>query len=146
MIYDLLDIIEDPSNPGQWIFSNKSESLLYALIGFVVVFAGICIIILIVWLIGLLMRKTNNLACLTKAGREARRAAPEGGVVIERPDLPAEEPMKSSGAISDAVIEKYGPPDDIPDEVKAAIVAAITAYYTEADPECEFVVRRIRRL
>ncbi|MCD8201312.1 MAG: OadG family protein [Clostridia bacterium] len=145
MIYSLLDIIADPDNPGNFIFSSKSESLIYALIGFAVVFAGICILILVIWLIGLLMKRTNNLAALTKSGRAARREQTvREGVVIETVSPPAA--AVPSGVISEAVIERCSPPDEIPDEVKAAIVAAITAYYMGSDSSCEFVVKRIKRL
>ena len=34
----------------------------------------------------------------------------------------------------------------VPAEVKAAIVAAIMAYYSEEAPKCEFKVKRIKRL
>lgn len=36
--------------------------------------------------------------------------------------------------------------DEIPDEVKAAIIAAIMAYYSEEKPQCEFKVKRIKRI
>ena len=40
------------------------EACIYALIGFSIVFLGIILIIFIIWLIGLVMRKTDNLAFL----------------------------------------------------------------------------------
>lgn len=100
------------------------DACLYALIGFMMVFIGIILIIFIIWLIGLLMRKTNNLAFLNKLGKKNKKQQP----------LPkAEEP----------ILETDG---DIPDEIKAAIVAAIMTYYCEQKPECEFKVRRIKRI
>lgn len=37
--------------------------------------------------------------------------------------------------------------DEIPDEIKVAIIAAITGYYfTEQKSKCDFVVKRIKRL
>jgi len=42
------------------------EACIYALIGFSIVFLGIILIIFIIWLIGLVMRKTDNLAFLGK--------------------------------------------------------------------------------
>ena len=119
MLNALLDII--PHGDGNFYFSNKAESLVYALIGFVVVLVGIVIIIFIIWLLGLILRKTDNLAFLTK-----RRKKPE---------------KKTQEAVPETVTE-----DGVPDEVKVAIIAAIMAYYSEEKPECEFKVRRIKRL
>lgn len=98
------------------------EACLYALIGFIIVFAGIILIILIIWLIGLLMRKTNNFAFLNKIGRK----------------------KKSKG--EEVALPTVMETDEVPDEIKAAIVAALMAYYTEQKPECEFKVRRIKKI
>lgn len=100
------------------------EACLYALIGYLIVFIGIIIIILIIWLIGLILRKTNNLAFLTNLGKKKKKAE------------------KNNVAEPVAVTED----GDIPDEVKAAIVAALMAYYSEEKPECEFRVKRIKRI
>lgn len=96
------------------------EACIYALIGFLVVFLGIIIIILIIWLIGLLMRKTNNLEFLTQIGKKKKTPSAEV----------AEAPAN----------------DEVPDEVKAAIVAALMAYYSKEQPKCEFKVKRIKRI
>lgn len=98
------------------------EACLYALIGFALVVAGIVLIILIIWLIGLLMKKTNNLAFLTNLGRKRKK-------VKER-----------------VVEEKISEEEEISPEVRAAIVAAIMAYYTAEKPKCEFKVKRIKRI
>ncbi|MCH5148809.1 MAG: OadG family protein [Clostridiales bacterium] len=97
------------------------EACLYALIGFAVVFAGIVIIILIIWLIGLLMRKTDNLAFLNKIGKKRKK-------------------------VKEQVIEDRIPEEEISPEVRAAIVAAIMAYYTAEKPKCEFKVKRIKKI
>lgn len=99
------------------------EACIYALIGFGVVFAGIILIIFIIWLIGLIMRKTDNLAFLNKIGKKKKK--PEAAAVAEN--------------VSDSA-------EEVPAEVKAAIIAAIMAYYTEEAPKCEFKVKRIKRL
>lgn len=114
----LLDIVQQSN--GSYYFSDFPEALIYALIGFVIVFAGIAIIIAIIWLIGLLMRKTDNLAFITKGHKRSKEAEP-----------PVEAPKDAEG---------------IPDEVKAAIVAAIMAYYETEQPQCEFKVKRIKRI
>lgn len=118
MLNALLDII--PNQDGNFYFSNKAEALIYALIGFVVVLVGIVIIIFIIWLLGLILRKTDNLTFLTRRPKKAKK--------IEK--VNTEE-------ISE---------DGLTDEIKVAIIAAIMAYYSEEKPECEFKVRRIKRL
>lgn len=128
MLNALLDIVQ--RDDGSYYFSGGfwdrlGEGLIYALIGFLIVFAGIVIIITVIWLIGLLMRKTNNLAFLTNIGKK-KKAQPE----------PAVEPQAVAASSE----------DEIPDEVKAAIVAAIMAYYESAQPKCEFKVKRIKRI
>lgn len=127
MSNSLLDIIADPN--GNYYFSGSAngigEALIYALIGFLVVFLGIVLIIFIIWLIGLILRKTDNLAFLSKL---SFKRAKKKGQVVERP----------------TTVETVQ--DEIPDEVKAAIIAAIMAYYDNEKPECEFVVRRIKRI
>lgn len=123
MLNSLLDIIPGTGkNAGNYVFDNFGEPFIYALIGFVIVFTGILIIICIIWLIGLLMRKTDNLAFLTKKRKRKKEETP----------LPVEAESVQNG--------------EIPDEVKAAIVAAIMAYYESNQPKCEFKVKRIKRM
>ena len=122
-ILDILPQKPDGSVDGNYYFSDRfGEPVIYALIGFLIVFVGIILIIAIIWLIGLLMRKTNNLAFLTNIGKKKKKK---------------QEP---------APIETVSDTEDIPDEVKAAIIAAIMAYYSEEKPKCEFKVKRIKRL
>ena len=116
----LLDIVQ--RQDGSYYFSDFPEALVYALIGFVIVFVGIAIIIAIIWLIGLLMRKTNNLAFLTNKGKKNKQPESE---------------VQQQAIASD---------EDVPDEVKAAIIAAIMAYYESEQPKCEFKVKRIKRI
>lgn len=112
-------------SPENWFFDNKSEAFLYALIGFLVVFVGIILIIFIIWLVGLIMKKTDNLSFLQKKGKKSKSE-----------DKKTEVP-------SVAAVENDG---EIPDEVKAAIIAAIMAYYEEKQEKCEFTVKRIKRI
>ncbi len=132
----LLDIVEGTGDKaGRYYFDNKAESLIYALIGFLVVFAGIVILILIIWLIGLLMKKTNNLAAIQFWKRKDRMKKPEGHA-----EYVADVTQK---AIENKQLQKAN--DDIPDDIKAAIVAAVSAMYYEED-KCDFVVKSIKRL
>lgn len=117
---NLLEIVA--GSDGNYYFSNFGEAVVYALLGFAIVFAGIVIIIFIIWLVGLLMRKTNNFAFLGKLFKKKSKV----NVLQESKDM------------VDA--------DEIPDEVKAAIMAAIMAYYTNEQPKCEFKVKRIKRV
>ncbi len=110
-------------SPNNYYFNNFGEAALYALIGFVVVFIGIAIIIGIIWLVGLIMRKTNNLEFLTKKREKKVKCQAK-----------AEESNQAASS------------EDIPDEVKVAIMAAIMAYYEEREEKCEFTVKRIKRL
>lgn len=132
MLSNLLAIV--PGNGGSWAgqvqspdnyyFDNLGEAAVYALIGFIVVFAGIVIIIAIIWLIGLLMKKTNNLEFLTKKRSKKVKEVKETTV----------QPFEQTSS------------DEIPNEVKAAIVAAIMAYYQEKEEKCHFTVKRIKRI
>ena len=64
MLNALLSIV--PKEDGNFYFESFGEALIYALIGFLVVFLGIVLIIFIIWLVGLIIRKTNNFEFLTK--------------------------------------------------------------------------------
>ena len=115
-------------SPQNFYFDNFGEAALYALIGFIVVFIGIVLIIFIIWLLGLLLRKTNNLEFITKLGR--KKSAQDKKEILPTP----------------SVAEGQQGNDEIPDEVKAAIVAAVTAYYQESEEKCQFTVKRIKRI
>lgn len=118
MYNSLLEIAA--GSDGNYYFSNFGEALIYALLGFVIVFVGIVLIILIIWFVGFLMRKTNNFAFLNRIRRKKK--------------------------LSEPITEVAETNDGVPDEIKAAIVAAIMAYYTEEQPKCEFKVKRIKRI
>lgn len=107
-------------SPSNYYFDNLGEPFLYALIGFVVVFLGIALIIFIIWLVGLIINKSNNFEFLQKGKKSKEKARKE------------EPPVEVDG--------------DIPDEVKVAIIAAIMAYYEEKQEPCEFKVKKIKRI
>ena len=117
--------VQEPSN---YYFDNFGEAAIYALIGFVVVFVGIVILIGIIWLIGYIMRKTNDFEFLTKM-RSNKEAVKQDVAQKERSQISASNES-----------------DESPDEVKAAIVAAIMAYYQEKEDKCQFTVKRIKRI
>ncbi len=97
-------------------FDNNAEALVYAIIGIVVVFVGILILIGLLYLVGFIFKKLEDKKLFL--GKRNDGAQPE-----EKPD-----------------------DGDIPDEVKAAVVAAVMAYYQSEKPHCEFTVKRIKRL
>jgi len=94
------------------------EAILKALIGYLVVFAGIAFLIFIVWLVGKLLTNVDN----------KKKTEP---VSVEKIEQTAVEPIKS---------------DDLDEETVAVIMAALTAYYENNYPKCEFTVKRIKRI
>ena len=111
----LLDIVQGSN--GSYYFENAAESLIYTVIGLVVVLVGMALLIAILYLVGFIIKKIVG-AKLPKHGKKG--VAPEAVA-------PASE-------------------EEVPDEVKAAIVAAIMAYYVKEKPQCDFVVKKIKRL
>lgn len=95
-----------------------STSTLYALIGFLVVFAGITFLIAVIWLVGKIMSKNKPQTAKT----EATPTVAQKSVFA---------PVQS---------------DALDDETVAVIMAALTAYYEKNNPKCEFTVKRIKRI
>ena len=89
-------------------------------LGLLVVFLGIAIIVVFVTIAGKIFNASEN-----------KVKAPKQKV----------EPIKEE------VVNNAPSADDgeIPEHVKVAIVAAISAYYEEAKSNCDFVVKKIRR-
>lgn len=133
MLNSLLSI--DAHSDGNYYFSNFGEAFIYALIGFLVVVIGIVLIIFIIWLIGLILRKTNNLAFLAKLRTKSKSAFSR--LKKKKSDEDTQQ-TKTDAFAADS--------EDISDEVKVAIIAALMAYYSEENPKCEFKVKRIRRI
>lgn len=100
----------------QWI--SIPDALIYALIGFAVTFVGIFLLIFFVWLLGKGAKQASVLR-----GRKKEEAAKE---------LPAAEMQE--------------PAEEIGEEVRVAIIAAIAAYYAGEQSSCEFKVKRIKRI
>lgn len=97
-----------------------------ALIGFLIVIAGIALLIFIIWLAGFLIKKFEG---KKKSQKAEKKVAP----VIK--SVPTEPEKKSAPAR-----------EEVPDQVKAAIIAAIMAYYSAEKPKAEFIVKRIKRI
>ena len=103
---------------------NKMEPVpggLYTFVlGLLVVFLGIAIIVVFVSIAGKIFSTGE-----TKEPKQPK-------VKVEKP----------------VVVEKVEAPVDnaeVPDHIKVAIVAAITAYYEEKKSNCDFIVKKIRR-
>lgn len=94
------------------------EASLYALIGFLVVFAGIAFLIFVVWLVGRIMVSTSGKAVRKKETKE----------VLPKTVQPSTDE------------------ENVSEETVAVITAALMAYYQKSNPKCEFTVRRIKRL
>ena len=103
---------------------NKMEPVpggLYTFVlGMLVVFLGIAVIVVFVSIAGKIFSSGE-----TKEPKQPK-------VKVEKP----------------VVVEKVEAPVDngeVPDHIKVAIVAAITAYYEEKKSNCDFIVKKIRR-
>lgn len=109
-------------------FDNIGEAALYALLGFLMVFAGICFLILVVWLVGKIMVQTTGKTSGKKGFKKAAETqakADEGNKIA---------PVQTSER------------EEITDETVAILTAAIMAYYQQNNPKCEFTVKRIKRI
>ena len=89
------------------------------ILGLVITFLGITVIVIFVSLAGKLFNKT------VKDEKPVR--VKEVKVVEKAPEIKR---------------------DDVPEHVKVAIIAAISAYYYENQPKsnCDFIVKRIKRI
>ena len=94
------------------------EALLYALIGFLVVFAGIALLIAVVWAVGKVMSAINPTA---------------------QPKKVEVKPKQTQ--VAPVVIE-----NEVDEETVAVITAALMAYYQTTNPKCGFTVKRIKRI
>lgn len=109
--------------PEGGIDASIGEAVLYALMGYAVVFAGIAFLIAIVWLVGLLMRKTGGIKLKKEKGTNERK--------------------EESSSIASV---QSGDEEELSEETIAVIMAALTAYYEANDPKCEFTIKRIKKV
>lgn len=124
---NLLDILPGTGDKaGNYYFSDFGEPVVYAIIGFVVVFVGIVILIGIIWFIGFLLRKTNNFEAVKNIFKKKNTAV---------------SPVENNNQSADVAVD-----DGITDAEKAAIIAAIMAFYESEEGKCQFTVRRIKKL
>ncbi len=114
MLYNVLTAVADKTRE-----ISPLESALYALLGFAIVFLGIAFLILVVWLVGKVMSKSNA------------------------PAAPKESKPKAQEEIAVAPKQEA---EEITEETLAVITAALMAYYEQANVKCEFTVKRIKRI
>ncbi len=95
------------------------EAALYALLGFLIVFAGIALLIGVVWAVGKVMVAMKN---------KEKQSKP-----IVKELAPAPTVVASND-------------NEVDDETVAVIMAALMAYYQANNPKCEFTVKRIKRI
>lgn len=105
----------------EWFRFPVGEGAFYAAFGFLFVFTGIVLLILIFTLLGFVMSKIN-----AKRANQAKQTT-----VVAAPQSEPTEQTES---------------DVISDETVAVIAAALTAYYAGQKTKCDFVVKRIKRL
>lgn len=133
MLNNLLGIFE---------YMSPLDALIYSVIGFVVVFIGICVIIFCIWLFGLIMTK------VTKSEKIAKFVADRKANKAKKAELKA---LKKAQNSIDKNIEQNDVQNisgDVSLDIKVAIVAAISAYYfnqSEQVSPAEFKVKRIKR-
>ena len=105
---------------NEHILDRLGDGGLTFLMGMLVVFGGICIIVLSIVLVGKVIEKLN-LDGTSKSKETETTAEITTQVAVEEEGIPA--------------------------EIKVAIIAAVTSYYfTEQKSKCDFVVKKIRRL
>ncbi len=97
------------------------DGALTLLLGLIVTFGGIAIIVIFVSLAGKIFNLSNG------------------------EKKPKVKEVKVEKVIETALVKND---DEVPEHVKAAIIAAIMAYYDKNEPKskCDFIVRRIRRI
>ena len=103
---------------SDWFKLNVGDGAFYAIFGFLFVFAGIALLVVIFTVLGVLMKKMN-----------ARK--PKKKKIKTKKEEPVQTKVEDEG---------------ISPEVVAAITAAIMAVYEGENAKCDFIVKRIKRL
>ena len=115
----LMNLLTNASSlPEGYVEATIGESALYALLGYLVVFAGISFLILVVWLVGKLMAKI------------------EGGL----------KQTKQEMVVPTTPVAPTTQSEEVDEETIAVIMAALMAYYEKNNPKCEFTIKRIKKV
>jgi sodium pump decarboxylase gamma subunit len=121
MLNQLLTVTSELEEQGYPKHIGIGEAAIDALLGFIIVFIGIALLVGVVWLVGYVIQKT------TKKASKANKAAEKNAEQLEQ------------------ATTSFGE-EELTEETVAVITAAIMAYYAKEKPECEFTVKRIKRL
>ena len=106
---------------NEHILDRLGDGGLVFFMGMLVTFAGICIIVLAIILVGKVLTKLNLGETTTTTTATTTTETVEAVEEVEA--------------------------DGIPAEIKVAIIAAVTSYYfTEEKSKCDFIVKKIRRI
>lgn len=132
MFLNLLANEIDPSLYDKKI--SVGEAAIDALLGFITVFVGIALLVLIVWAVGKAMQSVE---AKSKNGGEKKPKVKKEPQAAKQ----TSEPVKSAPA--EATISAS---NGIDEETIAVISAAIAAYYAGENRTCGFVVKRIKRM
>ena len=132
MFLNLLANEIDPSLYDKNI--SVGEAAIDALLGFITVFVGIALLVLIVWAVGKAMQSVES---KSKNGGEQKPKVKKEPQAAKQ----TSEPVKSAPA--EATISAS---NGIDEETIAVISAAIAAYYAGENRTCGFVVKRIKRM
>ena len=141
MFFNLLAEAADPSLIDKKI--GLGEAAIDALLGFITVFAGIAILVFIVWAVGKLMQTASGKQSVNGAAKKAKTPKTAGKATTANAHAKAKETAQeelAAAAISSP--ETY----DVDEQTVAVISAAIAAVYSGSGRNCGFVVKRIRRM
>lgn len=125
---------------GQWV--TFGEASLFALIGFLVVFAGIAFLILVVWLVGKVMPIINDkLAWLVGLVGKVMSIINDKLTTkkqVKKETVPVQQEPQQMVTSAES--------DDVDEETVAVIMAALMEYYQTNNPKCAFTLKRIKRI
>ena len=133
---------------GQWV--TLGEASLFALIGFLVVFAGISFLILVVWLVGKVMPIIIGKVMPIINDKLAWLVGLVGKVMsIINDKLTTKKQVKKETVPVQQEPQQVVTPaesDDVDEETVAVIMAALMEYYQTNNPKCAFTLKRIKRI
>ena len=141
MFFNLLAEVADPS-----LFNKKiglGEAAIDALLGFITVFAGIAILVFIVWAVGKLMQTASGKRGVNGAAKKEKTQKTVGQATTANAKAKAKETAQEELAAASA---KAVAIQGVDEQTVAVISAAIAAFYSGNGRNCGFVVKRIRRM
>ena len=130
MLLNMLAVSAENALKGYPKNIDIGEAAIYALLGFLVVFAGIALLIFIVWAIGRVMAYLRG-EPLIKEKKEEKKTPVSNAKEVA--------PVEPVAPVAQTL-------DDADEETVAVIMAALMAYYETNYPKCEFTVKRIKRI